>query len=317
MPLTHYERTQKFASSEYGTVSQRLAGHSQYQIGDCALTTQRLLPDDTDDPDSSSTVVLCSPSGYLYAESAILEYLLQKTQECKAALQAAHDIEQQKANTADDDIEQKKKRAISDFQESQKVVKKSRAESAKDAAVNDLNRVSYWLSSAQPNANTKNASAANAIMTATTDNNINTPTPQPPDRPVSPMTGHELRRKDLWPVKLHWLSSPPQQTNNSNRNKKVLCCSVSEKVIPVGAAVTAYWTSATHGRRHRRSDENDNPPGVLVLQTVYDELQLGETKRCPLTDRMIRCTRTLQKSGSSFAASGQSVQAAQYRPTIT
>jgi hypothetical protein len=28
LPLTHYERTKKFASSEYGTVRKRLAGDS-------------------------------------------------------------------------------------------------------------------------------------------------------------------------------------------------------------------------------------------------------------------------------------------------
>ena len=105
------------------------------------------------------------------------------------------------------------------------------------------------------------------------------------------MTGLELRRKDLWPVQLQW------------QHDKV-CCSVSEKTIPTGAAVTAYWTDRKE-------------PGLLVLQTVYDELLLAETKRCPVTDKKIKHTRALQKSGSSFAASGQSVQAAKYRPTIT
>jgi hypothetical protein len=42
-------------------------------VGDCALTNTSIENENA----------LCSPSGYIYAESAILEYLLRKTQELK------------------------------------------------------------------------------------------------------------------------------------------------------------------------------------------------------------------------------------------
>ena len=84
-PLTHHERTKKFASSEYGTVSRRLAGHSQYQLGDCALSVTSLLDGGTTSSDTATTATistaLCSPSGYLYQEAAIVEYLLIRTQD--------------------------------------------------------------------------------------------------------------------------------------------------------------------------------------------------------------------------------------------
>lgn len=312
MPLTHYERTQKFASSEYGTTQQRLAGHSQYQIGDCALTTQRLdhittaAADATTTTTTGSSVALCTPSGYIYAESAILEYLLTKTQELKAQ-QAACDKKQQQDAAGDEDGDKKKR--IADFKESQKVVKKSRIGNAKEAAVSDLNRVSYWLSSAQPV-----AASTTAVDTApkttygtcgSRSSSISQP-PSPPERPASPMTGVVLRRKDLWPVQLQWQQQNYQgdNINNNNSNNNKVRCAISDRAIPMGAAVTAYWTDRKE-------------PGLLVLQTVYEELKLAESQRCPITDKKIKYTRVLQKSGSSFAASGQSVQAAKYRPTIT
>lgn len=353
MPLTHYERTRKFASAAYGTVAQRLAGHSQYQIGDCGLTTQRLSSSSAAASaaatESGETVALCTPSGYLYAESAILEYLLTKTQELKA--EQAASLQRRQQSDADEAARRKgeKNKRIATFQDAQRVVtKKSRTageDAQRDAALADLNRVSYWLSSAQPVLNAAaiaidgdapSTAAATTTTTLTTtlsttktttttaeDASSATPSPTlpPPPRPGSPLTGAALRRKDLWPVLVQW------QPDDGTRVR----CAVSARTVAPGAAVVAYWTSASTGGGGTAAagggGDNDPPshrhghhhrePGRLVLRTVYDELNLAVGARCPLTDRTIRRARVLQRSGSSFAASGQRVTAAQYRPTIT
>lgn len=129
MPLTHYERTQKFASSEYGTTTKRLAGHSQYQLGDCALSLTRLGDE-----------ALCTPSGYLYSSDALVEYLLTKTQEIKEQT-AAYERQQQQDATA----EEASSKRLADFEESQKVVKKRKFVDAKQAAQKGLKQTSYWL----------------------------------------------------------------------------------------------------------------------------------------------------------------------------
>ena len=59
LPLTHYERTQKFASSEYGTVVKRVSGAAQYQLGDCALSLSSLKPITTTSTDKTTTTTAC------------------------------------------------------------------------------------------------------------------------------------------------------------------------------------------------------------------------------------------------------------------
>jgi nitric oxide synthase-interacting protein len=265
-PLTHYERTKKFASSEYGTVQKRLAGHSQYQLGQCALTTTQ-LPEDGDDD------VLCGSSGYLYRKSAILEYLLTKTQELKRQREAYERQQLEKA-AAEDVTEEKEKERKDGFLEAQRVVKKRKREDEKVSAKADLKRTSYWLAEAQP------ASVKVEQIE------------EPPERPPSPVTGRPLRRKDLWPVSVKW-----------DDDRKRVVCAVSGKTVKASNEVTAYWT-------------DKKEPGTIVLKTVYDEL-VGDTKRCPVTSKKIKCVRQLQQSGSSFASSGQNVEVKKYRPTIT
>jgi hypothetical protein len=269
-PLTHYERTQKFKSSEYGTTSKRLAGHSQYQLGDCALSLSRLS--DTNNSNSSTGTALCTPSGYLYAQDAILEYLLTKTQELKEQQVAYDRQEAQELETKDDEQKNKDKKRQADFQQSQKVVKKQKVIDSKEMALQELKRTSYWLADSQPDA------VAPVKLSP------------PPSRPLSPITQEPFRRKDLWPVTLLWQDDK-------------LVCAVSEKSIQTLAPATVYWT-------------DKKKPGTLVLTEVYNQL-LKETAICPHTSRKIKYTRQLQQSGSSFASSGQNLQAKVYRPTIT
>lgn len=227
-------------------------------MGDCALTNTSIENENA----------LCSPSGYIYAESAILEYLLRKTQELKEQKIA---YERQQLNKREEDDSETRKQ-MADFTASQKLFPTTSTSGSdkKDAATGDLKRVSYWLAGAQPeSANEKNVAP-------------------PPERPMSPISGEPMRRKDLWPVSI------------LRENNKIICC-VSHKPIR-NHEIVAYWTDRKEA-------------GKIVLKSVYDELMT--TKRCPITDKKIRHDRGLQRSGSSFASSGQELEVKKYRPTIT
>ena len=370
MPLTHHERTKKFTvhstsdSADYGTTSIRLAGHSQYQIGTCALTTQSLLPPSVSDGATTSTTstALCSPSGYIYDETSILEYLLRQTQQIKQRQQEQEQTKNQAIQETRVNELNAKKRQIDEFDESQRIIKRSTRQSEQDMAKDDLHRVSYWLSAAQPVATTASTSQlpsatqrnnnnnhnmnvnsvpngnsmlaltngdvekgpdkipTNVVVTAATSNTVlsttatsttGTSSEKPiPERPVSPMTGQPLLRRDLWPVQLEW-SSP------STGVPKVKCA-ISDRILSTGAPVVAYWTTK---KPHGSENGKNNNRGVVVLQSVFEQelqLHLPKTNQCPITDRTIRQVRVLQRSGSSYAASGQNVMSAkQYKPTIT
>jgi nitric oxide synthase-interacting protein len=194
-PLTQHERTKKFASSEYGTTAQRLAGHSQYQLGDCGISLTKLK--DTD-------AVCCTPSGYLYAQDAIVEYLLTQTQELKEQ-RAAYERQQASRHGEDDE---KQKQIQQQFEETQQVIRKRKAVDEKETAKQAVLKSSYWLAEAQPE-------TVEAVL------------PLPPERPLSPHSQEPLRRKDIWPVALKW-------------DDKNIVCEVSDKTIQYQPA-TAYW----------------------------------------------------------------------------
>jgi Zinc-finger of nitric oxide synthase-interacting protein len=302
MPLTHYERTHKFAA-DYGTQSLRLSAAAHYQIGTCALTTQSLLRPSTD---ATTATALCSPSGYLYDEGAILEYLLQQTVTIKRKQEEETVKEEQRLVATEEAIKKRKRQKIDAFQNSQQFMKKS---DHPPGGSNELHRVSYWLSAAQPTLESERhghqrtkENGSDAIigttlaLTTTSETAI-----VPPDRPLSPMTQEPLLRRDLWPVQLDFV-----QSNARPR------CAISEKPIGPGAAAVAYWTEPKPSAAPS--------PGRVVLQSVYDALSLSQAlATCPLTDRRIRQVRTLQRGGSSFAAAsgGRAMVSTQYTPTIT
>lgn len=165
-PLTQYERTKKFASSEYGTTAQRIAGHSQYQLGDCGISLTQLTAQDD---------VVCTPSGYLYSNEAILQYLL--TQTCKLKEQrAAYERQAIYTDNGDEAEDNQKQLQQEQFEESQKVIRKRKCINEKETAKTELMKSSYWLAEAQP---------------ATVEQLIQ----QPPERPPSPNSQQPLRRK--------------------------------------------------------------------------------------------------------------------------
>lgn len=257
MPLTHYERTKKFVSSEYGTKTQRLAGHSQYQIGYCALSITKITNENEND---SSAIAMCTPSGYIYSKHAIIEYLVSK-QQCIKEEQKAIQEQQQKeqAQTQQDTVAAAKNKAIDAFENAQRVVKKRKTINETQVAQNDLKRTSYWLANSQPSINS-NINSSNSIQEETTSTAIVVATPttetsqsdvlSPPPRPLSPFSQQPLRRKDIWPVWIEW--------NSTNDNSKVLC-SMSHKTIQSQPAL-AYWTKDT------------TKPGTIVLETVFNDL---------------------------------------------
>lgn len=354
-PLTYYERTKKFASSEYGTTQQRLAGHSQYQLGDCALSLTSLAvcggttaaavsaaAASTTNITTTTTTALCSPSGYLYSEDAILEYLLTKTRELKDQ-QATYERQQalqeqakmnektaavnkRKADFIDLHHSQKQKKATtsSTGKQQEQPARLMTQEAATAQAQDGLKHASYWLAESQPK--------------AVTDLTIVQQQPPAADlRPPSPHSQQPLRRKDLWPVSLQWTASTSTDNNNNKTSSTAtappqLVCSVSGKVLHT-QSVTAYWTtdsykkmttttataaSSSSSSQHQHH-QHHHGPGKLVLTSVYDQVikKSDHIPKCPETNRKIKATRVLQKSGSSFAASGQACQVKQYRPTIT
>ena len=194
LPLTSHERKTYSKAGDYGTTSQRLSGISQRTFGHCCLG----LAPAKEDP-------VATPSGHIYERSAILEYLLTKTQELKQQ-QDAYDRQvaaqeakqQEELNTA-------KRKEVESFEATQKVV--SSKKQKVDDSVNPLAKTSYWLSEFGP----EGAKASDLK--------------EPPKRPPSPNSQRPLRRKDLIPLALRF--------NESDQ----AICGVSEKTISAQQAL--------------------------------------------------------------------------------
>ena len=163
-PLTHYERTKKFASSEYGTTTARLSSDSQLPFGNCALSLSEAV-----DP-------VATPSGHVYSREAIVDYLWTKTVEVRQAQEKYEAYLKSERSKEKSEVDEQKREALQDFEDSQKVSSKKRAR--EPAAPNALASTSYWLAEFQPEHTSKNLDP-------------------PPDRPPSPCSGQPLRRKDL------------------------------------------------------------------------------------------------------------------------
>lgn len=315
MPLTHYERTKKFVSSGHGTTTTRLTGDSQTPFGHCSLGLTPIINehanDDNDKKKSSSsndeeedittTIAMVTPSGHLYAQDAILEYLLTKTQEYQqqkieyerqvaAAQPTDSTIEEQRASFDASQRATKKQKLIASQDEKQ-TSKKSKATTATTAlSTEGLKHTSYWLPDSQP-------TKVNVAI-------------QPPIRPTSPHSGEILRRKDLRQVALL------RNANANNNNDDDVLCAITHKPIRMKSAI-AYWTSK----------KDKSQVGVVVLKDVYDKTiaikdnaadknESSTTLLCPLTGLKIRHTIDLHSSGSGFAAHN-AVVVKTYKPTIT
>ena len=287
--VSHHELRHKL-TGDHGTLQRRLAGHAQYQLGDCGLSLTPLV---------DAAAVLCSPSGHLYEDQAILEYLVTQTQLLKEQQEKALEA-QKEAPDAEEEALKKRKAAFDASQKQwtkkQKPTTDATADKAIQAAKQDLKRTSYWLADSQP------------ILKDTT---VEAPTSL---RPQSPHSGEPLRRKDLWPLKLQFSDKA-----SSGGSKQQIVCSLTGKPIRSNAAI-AYWTS------------KDEPGRVVLEQDGYQQLIVGKSKSaknskdsspkkpklyCPETNQKIKFTRNLQRSGSSFATSGQATVVSIHRPSMT
>ena len=273
-PLTAHER-KAYAKNAYGTTTARLGSDSQYQFANCGLS----LHPARDRP-------VASLSGYIYERSAILEYMLTKTQELKRQQQEYDEYLLKQEDKVQREEEKKRKNQLEQFESSQKVVnaKKQKLET------NALKRTSYWLADMQPG----NDESDKASMQRT----------PPPKRPPSPNTQRPLRRKDLIVLELKRKNTKKHGADNDH-----VLCAISEKEISTQQAIALVT---------KNNDEKN--PAHVVLEEVYKDLKIDKERVpiCPVTGRKIKQVLKLRKGGSSFASSdGRSVEAKQYGPTMT
>jgi hypothetical protein len=274
LPLTHYERSKKFKAA----TSETVASISQYQLGQCALTTQNLLASDNDNAASVSktTNVLCSPSGYLYEESALLEYLLRNTRELKRQ-RTAYETQERQSRVAE--TAQASEQRLVEFSTSQAIIIPTTTTKMVPMAAADtakaLTKVSYWLDSPE-------VSAPAAV--------------RPPlrDRPGSPTTGVDVKRKDFWPVAL--------QQNKSGQ----LICALSDKPILM-SNVVAYWTTSDSigtvalesifGQLTTMTTTNDDDGNADDDPEKKKQKKKQTRRRCPLTDQQGTTVQRIERPG--------------------
>lgn len=190
-PLTSAE-IKRFGKG-YGTQTLRLNGISQLSFGDCALSLHAAV----EQP-------VATPSGCIYERSAILEYLLTKTQELKQQQQDYESWLKKQDEEQCHDEEKKKSARLQKFEDNQKVVSRKK----RKIEENPLKRTSYWLAEVQPE--TKDSSLTRK---------------PPPKRPCSPNTTSPLSRKDLIDLDL-----------KRNSDGQVICA-MSEKSITTQQAL--------------------------------------------------------------------------------
>ena len=312
-PLTHYERTKKFASSSYGTTTTRISGDTQVAFGSCSLSLAPIVSEQDesptnavaatssagDDDNTVTSIAMVTPSGHLYAKQAIYEYLLTKTQDYSDQ-KKAYEMQEEAAIAKADTTEAKKRQREEAFEESNQLAVIDSKKKAKNAEkiVGDggvLKKTSYWLPDMQP---------------AKVDLEV-----KAPERPASPYSGEPLRRKDLRELAL----LRKKENKSKNYGEQDVLCAISGKAIRMQKAV-AYWT------------KDKSRPGVVVLKSVYDmtidtsskknkETSKNSDKKtpaliCPITNAKIKHTIELKSGGSGFAAHN-AVQVKTYKPTIT
>jgi hypothetical protein len=269
LPLTNYERSKKFKAASSETV----AAISQYQLGMCALTTQSLLLLPSKDAAAAvvTVVVLCSPSGYLYDESALLEYLLRNTRELKRQ-KAEYVAREQQHDTTTKSVESRKR--LGDFASSQAMVKITKIDTPDTARA--LKNVSYWLDTPEVAEDDVSKGVKPQLVR---------------DRPGSPTTGNEVQRKDFWPVSL-----------KQNANQQ-LVCALSDKPLQMSRAI-AYWTTKSEIGIVALESIYDQLTTTGTTNTTTGTADQANQKkkrrrRCPLTDELIKHVRPLVGSQST------------------
>lgn len=277
---THEKSKAKFM----GTLSQRLGTESQLPFGYCPLTTTPI--DDC----------VISPSGRLYSREAILEYLLNKTKELKHQTELYR--QQEETNVAKKELElsDENEMKLIEFKDSLDGVsslakrkgldnevnvyhekrKKIIDETSKEESIQNLRRVSPWITQFTPSAKEST-------------------TKEPLKRPPSPFSGNPLRSKDLIPLNL--VRETEESTKGTAGSVRFIC-PISRKTITNQKVIFIKST------------------GAYMLDSTAQELACTDMrcpmtgKKFSPEDIL-----QIVPAASGFAASGN-VMASKYRPTV-
>ena len=273
------------------SIDERTGADAQLPFGWCALSLQPAK-----DP-------VCTPSGHIYSRESLLEHMVSKGDELKAA-RAKWDadrareareagqrrneddrqllLEFERTNDATTSASAPKRQRTEHSQSNfaapvptgshalvvQETAKKIDFE-AKDKHKTDLARTSFWLPSQQPSHSKKIP-------------------PRPPRRPPSPVTGAELRSKDLVSLDLRRSSVGKASQNKNDGHDVRFLCHVSGDEITTQEVLLI------------------KPTGCIILEPVARKLKVLEEKRCPVTGAAFRDKDVVKlKSGvSGYAGSG-------------
>mmetsp|Transcript_9337 Transcript_9337/g.10835 ORF Transcript_9337/g.10835 Transcript_9337/m.10835 type:complete len:284 (-) Transcript_9337:472-1323(-) len=266
------------AKSGYGTLRQRLGEDSQLSFGHCSLSLKPV-----EDP-------VCSPSGHLYSKEVIYEYLLSKIASLDKENKA---YEEQQANLNSQRSAQSQKRKheeIEKFIHTQESVSDANTETGgKNSSNSVLDRLSKKIDTRtrkEKELELKGSSPWLPQFAPEADEKL---LKQPRRRPPSPITGADLRLKDLYPVDLE-----------RSEDGKSFLCAVTKKEIKYQTMVLI-----------RKSKK-------VMTKESFDRLA-KMSKRCPITNIKFKDKDVinLQSGSSSFAASAkEKAQAKKHRPNF-
>jgi nitric oxide synthase-interacting protein len=273
------------------SIDERTGADAQLPFGWCALS---LRP--AEDP-------VCTPSGHIYSRELLLEHMVAKGDELKLARQkwdadrareaaargkevdADQDqllLEFEQTNDATRTAPAPKKARIEHFQSnfaqpvatgSQALVVSDLSKTvdfeAKGKYKTELARTCFWLPSQQPSASPKIP-------------------PRPPRRPPSPVTGAELRSKDLVSLDLRSSSvNKTSQNKNDGQDVRYICHVSGDEITTQDVLLI-------------------KPTGCVILAPVAKKLNVLTERRCPVTGAAFRDKDVVKLvSGTSgYAGSG-------------
>jgi len=276
---THFTYHEKVAAG-HGTLKRRFGKDSQLPFGCCCLClkpiTEKLEP-------------LASPCGFLYCKGCIYANLLTQKQQIKSDLRAFEaQQEKQRLEEEKNELNQERQK-LENFlsaDASENALKKKKDKEARhlaqlsskvdletlDEKKATLKRTNFWVPGFTPNHEEKLA--------------------MPDEKTRDPMSGKELRLKQLMPVQL-------LRSDKETIGESVVLCAVSKKAITHQMAVLI------------------RPSGQIVLESCLKEMVLP-TMTCPVSGLKIRKKDIvhMQAGGTGFSAHSQ-VEAKKYRPSMT
>ena len=278
--FTYAEKKMMKATS--GSIHTRVSGDTQLKFGYCCLSLA---------PTASDAVV--SPSGHIYSKEAIVEYLLTKTKEIKKARtifdaqQASKAARQQQQQLAQ---EQAGLQSFAETQDGVTSVVKRRLEED-EVAKRYMESRKKKIDDRDVETRREEMRAMSVWMPQFVPEAVISDVLEPPRRPLSPISGDELRAKDLTPINL-----VKEDASCSAGGTVRFVCGVSGKAITSQKVILIKTT------------------GAYMIEAVAQSLAYP-TMICPISSKKfeMRDVLELAQCQSSFAASGN-VEATKYRP---